>query len=186
MHVGLVTDIRRKAFELLQKTPFIGGFPVEVYAIEGHRHFTLSAQDTWKKYRETYFCPVLQGDLPYQKRFFDVALSGCLPVVVAFPSSGNNSHHSWFSAGSLGYNDTYPFASSINYSEFVVQLERVDDMVPTLESLLNDKAKIQKMQAALGSEARKFVYGLGDDFMQHGDAFDTLLRELEHYVHRFA
>lgn len=32
------------------------------------------------------FCPIVQGDVPHQKRLFDSMLTGCLPVVVTFPS----------------------------------------------------------------------------------------------------
>lgn len=67
MHVGLVTQIRKDVFAILEKTPSIGGLPVEVHKIEGHRHFTISAQETWKKYQDSYFCPILEGDKPYQK-----------------------------------------------------------------------------------------------------------------------
>ena len=199
MNVGLnngdrVFEMRKKAFELLQKAPSIGGLPVEVHAIENHREFVLSVQQTWEKYREAYFCPVLEGDLPYQKRFFDVVLSGCLPVVVGFESKGNNPHRSWFKQGALGHNISHPFAYSkfsgipkhrgslVDYDEFVVELKNIDDLVPTLESLLQDKAQIRKMQTALGRIAQNFVYGLGEDFMASGDAFDALLGKLEDYV----
>ncbi|CAK0821669.1 unnamed protein product, partial [Prorocentrum cordatum] len=29
------------------------------------------------------FCPVVQGDVPHQKRLFDAMLTGCIPVVIA-------------------------------------------------------------------------------------------------------
>jgi hypothetical protein len=168
-----------------------------VHQIEGHRNFILGPQDTWKKYRESYFCPVLQGDLPYQKRFFDVVLSGCIPVVLSFESKDNNPHKSWFGAGSLGYNYTYPFAYSefmhskeekerlglVDYNDFVVQVNTIDEIVPTIESLLNDKTRIQNMQTALGKAAQKFAWGLGDEMLARGDAFDHILLRLEEYVH---
>ena len=76
MHVGLVSQIRKDVYAQLENSPKMGGLPVEIHKINGHRHFTLSAQDKWAKYQDSYFCPVLKGDLPYQKRFFDVAMSG--------------------------------------------------------------------------------------------------------------
>jgi hypothetical protein len=198
MNVGLnngpkIFKVRKKAFDLLRKLPSLGGLPVEVHTIEGHRNFVLSVQDTWRKYRESYFCPVLEGDLPYQKRFFDVVLSGCLPVVVAFQSKGSKPHRSWFKQGFPGYNVTHPFAYSqvagipktrgtpVNYNEFVIELDSVDDLVPKLESLLRNKAQIQKMQSAMGRIAHNFAYGLGEDFTV-SDAFDALLGKLEDYV----
>lgn len=181
-HVGLVSKIRKQGFKLLQDAGEIGGLPVEVHEIQGHRKFSLSVQETWKKYGESYFCPILEGDLPYQKRFYDVILAGCLPVVVAFPSRGDNPHRSWWRPNWLGYDITHPFPSYIDYSEFVVQLDTIEDIVPTLSALIQDKAKIQKMQRALGKAAPKLVYGLDDDFDAPGDAFDGILRELEDYV----
>ena len=182
MQMGLVTNVRKEAYKLLGDVQLIGGLPVELHKIANHRDFTLSAKDTWKKYRESYFCPVLMGDAPFQKRFFDVALSGCLPVVVASTSSDGNQHRSWFQPNHLGHDIAHPFADVIDYSEFVVELDSLDDIVPTLELLLEDKVKLQKMQAALGRAAPKFVYGLGDDMFVPGDAFDEILRRLEEYV----
>lgn len=174
--------LRKEAFALLQKTPTIGGLPVQVHQIINRRNFTLSAQETWQKYRNSYFCPTIEGDLPFQKRFFDALISGCIPVVVAFPASDCNPHKSWFRKGWPGYNDTYPFSSSIDYSQFVVQLNSVNDMLPTLESLLVNKSKIYDMQMAIARVAPKLVYGLGNEMMSGGDAFYSLLSELERYL----
>lgn len=183
MNIGLVTQIRKDVFSLLEKTPSIGGLSVEVHKMDANRNFAISPQETWEKYRNTYFCPILEGDKPYQKRFFDVALSGCLPVVLTFPTGEDISRgRSWFKRGWPGYKDTYPFPASIDYSEFVVEIENIDELVPKLESLLANKSQIQVMQSALRRVAPKFVYGLGDEFMVPGDAFDSLLKELEHYI----
>ena len=117
------------------------------------------------------------------QRFFDVTLSGCLSVVFAFPTDGDTSRgRSWFKDGWPGYKDTYPYSSSIDYSEFVVEIENITELVPTIETLLADKTRIQQMQSALGRVAQKFVYGLGDEFSVSGDAFDSLLTELEYYL----
>jgi len=182
VQLSLMNAIRRNAFELLNKTKSIAGLPVEVHEIRGRRQFTMSAKKTWEKYRSSYFCPILEGDMPFQKRFFDVVLSGCLPVVVAFPAAGGNPHHSWFKNNTLGYNFTHPFSSMIRYSEFVVQIDDLGDIVSTLHQLLKDPVTIRRMQTALGKVVSKFSYGLGRDFMAPGDAFDTLLLSLEDYV----
>mmetsp|Transcript_12093 Transcript_12093/g.18264 ORF Transcript_12093/g.18264 Transcript_12093/m.18264 type:complete len:237 (-) Transcript_12093:326-1036(-) len=44
LNVGLVNSVRRDAFSVLEKTPFIAGLPVEVHEILGHRQFVLSTQ----------------------------------------------------------------------------------------------------------------------------------------------
>jgi len=192
----LVNSERRDAFSVLEKTPFIAGLPVEVHEILGHRQFVLSTQETWQKYRESYFCPILPGDLPYQKRFYDVVAAGCIPVVIAYASRDNNPHKSWWKQGSHGYNVTHPFAYSnfthtvedkqrlglVDYSEFVVEVDSVHSIVPVLESLLkNDSEAILHMQTAIAKVAKKFVYGLGDDMYTPGDAFDSILIQLEEY-----
>jgi hypothetical protein len=59
--------------------------------------------------------------------------------VIAFPSGGCNPHRSWFRKNWLGYNYTHTFPSSIDYSEFVVELNGINEMVPTLESLRENK-----------------------------------------------
>ena len=196
LNAGLVTKVRRDAYSVLEKTPAIAGLPVELHTIKNHRDFVLGPQETWQKYRESYFCPILKGDLPYQKRFYDVLSAGCIPVVIASTSRDNNPHKSWFMEGALGYNVTHPFAYSkyihtledkerlglIDYSEFVVEVDSVNSIVPTIESLLkNDMEAIVAMQTAIGKVAKKFVYGLDDEMYTSGDAFDSILLQLEEY-----
>ena len=104
-------------------------------------------------------------------------------MVFTFATGGDTSRgQSWFRRGWPGYKDTYPFSSSIDYSQFVVELESVNDMVPKLGSLIADRLLIERMQSALGRVAQKIVYGLGDEFTAPGDAFDSLLKELEDYI----
>ncbi|CAE7368016.1 IRX7, partial [Symbiodinium pilosum] len=45
-----------------------------------------SPQMVLEEMMRSIFCPVVQGDVPHQKRLFDAVLTGCIPVVVAFPS----------------------------------------------------------------------------------------------------
>jgi len=61
-------------------------------------------------------------------------------------------------------------------------IESVNEMVPTLHSLLENKTKINAMQSVLSRAVLKLVYGLGEEFMASGDAFDEMLGELERYI----
>ena len=95
--------------------------------------------------------------------------------------------------GAPPYDVTHPFAfvgggrkrrgASIEYGEFVVEVEGVANMIPTLEKLLSSgREKLRKMQTAMGRAARRLVYGLGDELKVPGDAFDELLGRLEMHV----
>jgi len=42
--------------------------------------------DAYDKYRNSIFCPILPGDMPFARRVFDVMFHGCLPVFMKWPS----------------------------------------------------------------------------------------------------
>lgn len=191
MHAGLISQERHAFSKILDDTSSIGGLPALKTEIKKHRSFALPPSKIWENYRNTLFCPVLKGDLPYQKRFYDVALSGCLPVVLTTPARDfqETKCNSWYSWSAPSYVDTHAFARggrtkrrgmSIDYRDFVVEVSGgPKNLIPTLEKLMKDKKKLHAMQEALGRNARKFVYGLGEDMYAEGDAFDELLGRLE-------
>ena len=60
----------------------LGGLPYAIRAMSSgkippSRFFT-------HLYKDSIFCPTFPGDTPPQKRFFDVILMGCIPVVLSF------------------------------------------------------------------------------------------------------
>jgi len=66
-------------------------------------------------YKHSVFCPVLPGDSPPQKRFFDVIIMGCIPVVLAFETDmTSQSKTSWHSPGGFPVEFSYPFAKHSN------------------------------------------------------------------------
>ena len=196
MNAGLVSSERRMIDFILKRTEMVGGLPTIQTAIENHRSFKLPPSKVWENYRNTLFCPVVKGDRPYQKRFFDVALSGCLPVVLVSPSqdSCRTNCYSWFKTNGLSWSETHPFASngpqlqkgfSVNYQEFVVEVfGGAANLLPTLEALMRNKTKLRAMQQALGKYARALVYGLGKDMHAEGDAFDQILGQLQDHLDR--
>jgi len=104
---------------------------------------------TYELYQDSIFCPILPGDGPPQKRFFDVIMSGCLPVVFAFNRSDlrkqdttGKHYHSWWDGfdGSIpkdvSLQTSYPFCKGlfpkepsvgIDYQSFVVEIHATKD-----------------------------------------------------------
>ena len=186
---GMVSGIRRDVISLLNKTGSIGNLPLEAIAMIDRRNLAYGPQVVWQKYRDSIFCPVLKGDLPYQKRFFDVALSGCLPVVIASASSVSG-QDSWWSPGAEPWYLTHPFAKRnsseqdrdhfVDYQSFVVTVrEGHMNIVKTLEDLMKTPDTIKEMQVALAAAAPMLSYSVGGGV---GDAFDTMLGHVEEYL----
>ena len=112
MNAGLVTWERVQADKILKSVHSVGGLPTLYNVIKDHRKFSLPPGKVWENYRNTVFCPVLKGDLPYQKRFYDVIVSGCIPVVWLQKSSGQKETgcYSWWGHGAPNYAMTHAFA----------------------------------------------------------------------------
>ncbi len=136
-----------------------------------------------------------RGDLPAQKRFFEVILSGCIPVVMAHRRAKNRRtgeyepcETSYFSPGAP-LSMVYPWAREsfgerhpdmgVDYSQLVVEFDAVDcgvDCIPkTLEKLMEDPVALREKQYSLARYARLFSYGMGDDALRHVDAMSALL-----------
>ena len=61
--------------------PELGGLPFVASSDVGD----FPPEDLYALYRRSVFCPVLAGDITWQRRFFDAIACGCLPVVVSYP-----------------------------------------------------------------------------------------------------
>jgi hypothetical protein len=152
-------------------------------------------------YREYYpnsvLCPVLPGDCAWQRRFFDVMMSDCLPMVVSWTLNPradrpNETRTSWYTPEGLnswGLEETYPFMDAIDYHSFTVQCpgnethpEDMTGSVSCLETTLADEALLLSKQVALRREMVKVSYGLGPDAHRYEDAFAQLIRQLRKYV----
>lgn len=62
-------------------TPTIGGMPYTMIEL-APRTTSIDTESTLALYRDSILCPVLPGDTSWQRRFFDVILSGCIPLVI--------------------------------------------------------------------------------------------------------
>jgi len=169
--------------------------------------------DIAEAYRQSIFCPILRGDYPPQKRFFDVMLNGCIPVVLESPSSeyGFVSH---FSEKGIPARLSYPFGKGvfpndpnerkvhirkysnsshnenlgIDFSKLVVAVDEschIDGcMMPALEHLiLHHPGRIRQKQKDIARYVSLFSYGMEDNGMKYPDAIAAMLVQARHYVH---
>lgn len=176
---------RRWFMEEVQRNwpPDLGGLPYAIRAIA--RGQATPSRIFTHVYKDSVFCPCLPGDTPPQKRFFDVILMGCIPVVLAFDTSGG-SGVSWHKPGGTPVEDAYPWIAGsnstrdeIDYRAFVVEVTGgVGRVRPVLEDLLRDHAEIRRRQLALMEHAPYFSYGVGTDAHKHPDAFSRILESL--------
>jgi len=65
----------------------IGGLPFVASSNVG----AFASHDLYDLYRRSVFCPIIAGDITWQRRFFDAMACGCLPVVVSYPLVNNDS-----------------------------------------------------------------------------------------------
>ena len=165
----------------------LGGMPYAIRVMtRGHkppsRFFT-------HMYKDSIFCPTLPGDTPPQKRFFDVIMMGCIPVVLAFETAGGGKI-SWHQPGGAPMENSYPWAkgakvtqheNEIDYRSFVVEVHGgVENFRPTLEALMQNYTEIRRRQLNLMKYAPLLSYGMASDSHKHPDAFSKILESLRY------
>lgn len=140
-------------------------------------------------YKDSIFCPTLPGDTPPQKRFFDVILMGCIPVVLAFDTHDN--YTSWHQPGGRSIYDSFPWIkgsnnthpqNEIDYHSFVVEVRGVENFLPTIEALMQNYTEIRRRQLNLMKYASYFSYGMGVDSHAYPDAFTKILESLRYHL----
>ena len=169
----------------------IGGMPIHLSTNGNDRN--LKRHDiAMNIYRNSTFCPILPGDDCAQKRFFDVILSGCIPVVLRYPSD-EKGWPSWFARGECSIRRAYPFGrgsffndenAGIDYRTFVVEIDDdcgLECMKPKLEELMSKPDTVRLLRRNLMSFARLLSYGLDEASYGYIDAFSALLVTLRHY-----
>ena len=145
-------------------------------------------------YHNSVFCPTLRGDSPPQKRFFDVLLNGCIPVVLAHEST-DPPLLSYFARGGASTVRTYPYAigsfdewphMGIQYETVVVEVNGTCGMscfFPMLEDLLlHHPDKIRAKQREIARLAPLFAYGMEHNRLQQADATAALLVQARHHA----
>ncbi|CAE8642314.1 unnamed protein product [Polarella glacialis] len=139
-----------------------------------------SPQMVIEEMMRSVFCPILQGDVPHQKRLFDVMLTGCLPVVVAFPSHVPG-EVSWWLPGGPPVERMVPFPRDIDYRSFVVEVPQEEvESGRFMEALLKLPEQELKERRSAMLRARPLIRF---DFGGSGaDAFSMTLREIWRFL----
>jgi len=178
-------------------TATLGGMPYAVGHL-GKSTTNKTVNAYYDAYRNSIFCPILPGDMPYAKRVFDVMLYGCLPVFMRWPSK-NREGKSWHVPYGHEAKYTYPFHKElysffmrdedlIDYESFAV--EAVGDpgdemnfgsMFDMMEDMIEENPnEIMERQLILKKQVVSLTYGLGEDAHKYDDAFSRVMKILEH------
>lgn len=175
----------------------LGGKPYLLVATQGGKNSTTlqSGGDAFAAYHDSVFCPILPGDSAWQRRFFDVLMSGCLPLVIEWEMERGLSWHT--PEEDRDPKDVYPFFpggfynernSLIDYNSFVVRVpgnrrkKRKFSAVQTVvEELLANPQKLKQKQLRLMENAPKLAYGLGLDAHKYDDVFHRILKAMAQY-----
>lgn len=129
-------DIRRKWNKILTEIKSSSGNNLKIlmFNITDRQSSTdLSLKDAQLLMEDAIFCPIPQGDLPYQHRFFDAIVSGCIPVVIlnrikVWNGTCHVHFYERFSVDKEMFSPfacidlTYPFASIIPWKEIVFEI----------------------------------------------------------------
>jgi hypothetical protein len=136
------------------------------------------------------------------KRFFDVILNGCIPLVPLFYESSNalpypSSHDNptWFVVTNVLA--TYPYAKDLQFrGDRVAGVDWLNDMMVTfnatcgapcarkaMDRVLSDTSELQRLQGNIKKYAPLFCYGLEHNMYRHVDAFYALLVNIRHYLY---
>ena len=195
----------RKLTNRTFKKRTLGGKPFLIRPISNDNDNVIT--NFFKIYKNSIFCLCLPGDGPAQKRFFDVILSGCIPVVLEWPIY-NGTDVSWFMPDKIHTGThrkgnrylkyiltapswaSYPYwNTTIDYKSFVVRIPsnpyNMTDMshiMPYLENLLLNPSEILQRQIALQYYAPLLTWGMGNDAHLYEDSFTELLKSLKDYL----
>ena len=174
----------------------LGGLPYHFEPVEGR--ILVNATKAYDLYSNSVFCPVLCGDAPWQRRFFDVILAGCIPVVLSWKLDDETTTF-FVPDAKRSLADTYPFAKGlfggdetieIDYESLVVQCagnrgeneSDVSCLRRTMEDmLLRRHDEIRKKQLQLKRYALAFSLGVGEDAHRYEDSFARTIRALKYY-----
>lgn len=179
--------------ELHVQNKTIAGRPFYVSGLE--RRVLGQENDFFAVYRDSIFCPCFRGNTPAQKRFFDVLLSGCIPVVLSYNTSHEKGYPSFFEHRGTSIRVSYPFhrglfqgmpEMGIDYRDLVVTIDAscgVTCIVPTVEKLLRHQPKrVRQIQRNIGRVASLFTYGMEENALKYADAVAAILVQIRHVV----
>jgi hypothetical protein len=168
----------------------VGGLPVYIHNLGTSRASVNPAE----LYRQSTFCPILMGDECAQKRFFDVILAGCIPVVLEFEGD-EEGWPSWYNHKRCSVRRTYPFArgtyfndmtAGLDYSSFVVSVNGtcgLSCMKAVLEHVMKDEGRLKLLRENMYKYASLFTISLdASENEKRPDAFSAIMVTLRHYL----
>lgn len=172
----------------------LAGYPTQVALLSGRSLINVGETTVQRAYGDTIFCPCIRGDQSPQKRIFDSILNGCIPVVLSYNSS-NEESLSFYAKHGDTIRQTYPFAEGnfdkwpnmgIDWRDLVVSVDGSCGpkcILPTLEKLLsNHWDMLVYKQHTLAKYAKLFSVGMETNGLQHVDAVSALLVHARHYI----
>ena len=181
----------------------VGGKPFHYINLN---HYDFDKDAAYKFYQDSVFCPALPGDTSWQRRFYDVILNGCLPLVISWDTPSFPHGKSYFvpeghfsmQMDTWSVSQTYPFASglfpdelAIDYSSFVVEapgnIEHIRDtssVARKMEELLADREELKRRQLQMKEYALLFTMGVGEDAHRYEDEFARIIRTLRLYLEK--
>ena len=149
-------------------------------------------------YRRAMICPILPGDDTDQKRFFDVMLNGCVPLVPVWPSVLEG-HLSTFTTGGSSSEMIYPFHRGTYYKDPMAGIDYLNDVVVTfdgecgipcikgaVEKALSNQTEFSRKQENVRRFARFFTNGLEEQKYRFADSHAATLVTIRHYLYGLA
>jgi hypothetical protein len=176
--------------------PALGGLPTNV-TFSLHGRPTPSTTTTFELYRESILCPILSGDDAVQKRFFDVILQGCIPLVPYFPKSIEGDAYPTFFQwnGRPSIRQTYPWSkgtfrgdaqAGINYLDMVVPFDGFtpeSSLQNVVRATLANTTYLRELRRTSMTFAPLFQFGLEDNLQQFVDGFAATFVAIRHYLY---
>jgi hypothetical protein len=163
-----------------------------VTGLNNHERSLESVDSATEIYRNSTFCPVLPGDGTPQKRFFDVIMSGCIPVVYVFP--GDEDGRPSFHPHRVSLSRSYPFARGVFFNDTNAGID-IESLVIAINGTCGVPCMKEKLEAEIANTEtltnrrlmlRKYasLFSLGLDNEQHTsvDAFSATIVTLRHHL----
>ena len=137
-------------------------------------------------YRNSTFCLVLAGDNCPQKRFFEVILNGCIPIL---PTYGPH-----YARGGCHVESTYPFSKGsmlpgdggVDMTNIILTYDGKDCGFPCLrepmERLLSNQTALHEHQLRLREYAMLSSFGFSNESYGYPDAFMGTIVALRHKI----
>ena len=149
-------------------------------------------------YQRSLFCPILPGDTANQKRFFDVMLNGCVPLVPLWRSFLQG-QRSTFGPGGTSTGLTYPFHRGVYYEDPMAGIDYLNDLVVTIdgecgipcikgavEKALSNQTEFDRKRENIRRFARFFTNGLEEQKYRFADSHAATLVTIRHYLYGLA